>query len=95
MAALTMLPGEKLDLNKFAAYVTENLTVYARPHFIRISKVIDATSSFKQIKSNLQKEGFNPDLIKDPLYFLDPEKNKYVKITKKVYDDIEKGVYRF
>jgi acyl-CoA synthetase (AMP-forming)/AMP-acid ligase II len=95
MAALTMLPGEKLDLNKFAAYVTENLAVYARPHFIRISKEIDATSSFKQIKSNLQKEGFNPDVIKEPIYFLDPEKNKYIKITKKVYDDIEKGVYRF
>jgi len=95
MAALTMLPGEKLDLNSFASYVTENLAVYARPYFIRISKEKDATSSFKQIKSNLQKDGFDPDIVKDPLYFLDPEKCKYVKITKSIYNEIEKGVYRF
>ena len=95
MAALTMLPGVKLDLVKFASFVTENLTVYARPHFVRIRKEIDATSSFKQIKSNLQKEGFDPAHVKDPLYFLDPEKCKYIKITKNVYNDIEKGVYRF
>lgn len=95
MAALTMLPGEKLDLAKFASYVTEHLAVYARPYFLRIRKEIDATSSFKQIKAHLQKEGFNPEIIKDPLYFLDPEKCKYIKITKKVFDDIEKGVYRF
>ncbi len=95
MAALTMLPGEKLDLNSFASYVVDNLAVYARPYFIRISKEMDATASFKQIKSNLQKDGFNPGVIKDPLYFLNPEKCKYIKITKNIYDDIEKGVYRF
>jgi len=95
MAALTMLPGVKFDLNKFASYVTDNLTVYARPHFIRIRKEVDATSSFKQIKATLQKEGFNPDVIKDPLYFLNPEKNKYIKITKNIYNDIEKGAYKF
>ena len=95
MAALTMLPGEKLDLNSFASYVTENLAVYARPYFIRLRKEKDATSSFKQIKSDLQKEGFNPVSITDPLYFLDPLKCKYTKITKKIHDDIESGVYRF
>jgi len=95
MAALTLLPGNKLDLARFASFVIENLAVYARPYFVRIRKEIDATSSFKQLKSNLQKEGFNPAHIKDPLYFLDPEKCKYIKITKNVYDDIEKGVYRF
>ncbi len=95
MAALTLLPGAKLDLNSFAEYVIENIAVYARPYFIRISKEMEATSSFKQIKSNLQNEGFNPSVIKDPLYFLNPQKGKYVKITKNIYDDIEKGVYRF
>lgn len=95
MAALTLLPGMKLDLESFAAYVAENLAVYARPYFIRLSKEIDATSSFKQVKSNLQKDGFNPDLIKDPLYFLDSEKCSYIELTKSVHDDIERGVYRF
>ena len=65
------------------------------PNFIRITKDKDATTSFKQVKSRLQNEGFNPEKIKDPLYFLDPKKKKYVKITKKIYDDIQNGVYRF
>lgn len=95
MAALTLLPGMKFDLNGFASYITDNLAVYARPYFIRIRKEIDATASFKQLKSNLQNEGFNPVKIKDPLYFLEPGKNRYIKITKKVHDDIEKGHYRF
>jgi len=94
MAALTMLPDRKLDLNSFASFVTKNLASYARPYFIRIRKEIDATSSFKQIKSNLQDEGFNPSVIKDPLYFLDPEKCRYVKLTPKVYNDIENGLYK-
>jgi len=95
MAALTLLQGEKLDFNSFESYVKENFAVYARPYFIRISREKDVTTSFKQVKSNLQRDGFNPALIKDPLYFLDPGKLKYIKISKKVYDDIEKGVYRF
>ncbi len=95
MAAITPLPGEKLDLAKFSIYVTSNLPVYAWPYFIRITKDKDATTSFKQVKSRLQNEGFNPEKIKDQLYFLDPKKQKYVKLTKKVYDDIQNGEYRF
>ena len=95
MAALTLLHDKKLDLNSFESYVKENLAVFARPYFIRISREKQVTTSFKQVKARLQKEGFNPDVIKDPLYFLDQIKSKYIKITKKVYDDIENGSYRF
>jgi len=95
MAALTMLKGKKLNLATFSKYVSENLPVYARPYFIRIRKEKDATTSFKQVKSHLQNEGFDPQKIKDPLYFFEPSKEKYIKLTPKVYADIQKGVYRF
>ncbi|HPX91627.1 MAG: Long-chain-fatty-acid--CoA ligase FadD17 [Spirochaetes bacterium ADurb.Bin218] len=95
MAALTLLPGFKLELPEFSKYVVENLPVYARPYFIRLRKEKDATTSFKQIKSHLQKEGFDPKIIKDPLYFLDPVKLKYIKLNQKVYEDIQSGKYRF
>lgn len=95
MAALTLLPGEKINWNSLALYVTENLPQYARPHFIRIRKEKDATSSFKQIKNELQAEGFNPSIIKNQLYFLNPEKNRYIKLTKKIYDEIQQGHYKF
>jgi len=95
MAALTLLKDMKLELASFSKYVSENLPVYARPYFIRIRKEKDATTSFKQVKSNLQNDGFDPKKIKDLLYFFDPVKEKYIKLTPKVYADIQKGVYRF
>ena len=95
MVALTMLPGVKFDPSSFAEFVKDNFAVFARPYFVRIRKEKDATSSFKQLKLTLQKDGFNPAVIKDPLYFLEPKSLKYIKLTKNVFDDIEKGVYKF
>lgn len=95
MAALVLLKGKTLDVPGFSKYVVENLAVYARPYFIRLRKEKDATTSFKQVKSHLQNEGFDPQKVKDPLYFFDPVKLKYIKLTPKVYADIQKGTYRF
>ena len=82
-------------MKNLADYICGNLPVYARPYFIRITKEKDATTSFKQVKSRLQNEGFNPETVKDPLYFLDQEKCRYIRLTKKVYQNIQAGVYRF
>lgn len=95
MVAITPLAGEKLDMESFAGFVIENLPVYARPWFVRIRKEKDATTSFKQLKTGLQNDGFNPAIIKDPLYFLHPDKSKYVKITAKLYEQIQSGALRF
>ena len=38
MAAITPLPGQKLDLDKFSIYVTSNLPVYAQPKFYQDNK---------------------------------------------------------
>jgi acyl-CoA synthetase (AMP-forming)/AMP-acid ligase II len=95
MAALTLLQEHKLNWSDFASYVIENLPQYARPHFVRIRKEKDATSSFKQIKTELQTDGYDPSIIKDPLYFLNPEKGKYVKLTKKIFEEIQKGEHKF
>lgn len=95
MVALTLLPGAKVDWKLFSKYVVDNLAVYARPYFVRIRKEKDATSSFKQLKTALQNEGFDPDKIKDQLFFLDPKKNTYVKMTKNLFNDIQGGKIRF
>lgn len=95
MVAITPLPGASIDWKKFAAYVTENLPVYARPYFARVRGEKDATSSFKQLKTALQKEGFDPKAVRDPLYFLDPRKKSYVKITPSLYGDIQSGKIKF
>lgn len=43
------------------------------------------TGTFKMKKVRLVEEGFNPALIQDPLYFLDPEQKTYVPLTEEIY----------
>jgi len=95
MAALKLLEGESIDWIEFSAHIAGALAPYARPHFIRLRPVLDANNSFKQVKKNLQKEGFNPAAISDPLYFLHPERRHYVPLTPEIYDDIIGQRFRF
>ena len=95
MVALTLIQGASIDWRAFAKHVVENLPIYARPYFVRIRKEKDATTSFKQLKTGLQNDGFNPSTIKDTLYFLDPRKWRYVKLTKTVYDEVQSGKVKF
>jgi acyl-CoA synthetase (AMP-forming)/AMP-acid ligase II len=95
MAAIKLLDGAVIDWAKLGAFVCENLPSYARPYFIRLRDTIDATNSFKQVKSQLQKEGFNPSEIKDPLYFLDPDQGSYVQLTPELYTQIIDHTIKF
>lgn len=95
MTALTMLPGAGIDWNAFSNYIIENLPTYARPYFVRILKEKDVTSTFKQVKFRLQEQGFDPAIIKDPLFFLDPGKKAYVKLTNDIYEEIQDGMVKF
>jgi fatty-acyl-CoA synthase len=88
MAAL--VADEGLDLAALAAHVEKNLPSYARPVFLRFQKAIEATSTFKQRKIDLQKEAFDPSVVKDPLYVHSP-KGGYEKLTPQTYQDIESG----
>ncbi|NLW92654.1 MAG: long-chain-acyl-CoA synthetase [Syntrophomonadaceae bacterium] len=95
MAAIKLLEGETLDWAKLGAFVCEKLPSYARPYFIRLRDTIDATNSFKQVKTQLQKEGFDPSVISDPLYFLDPDQNVYVELTPERYAKIVDHTIKF
>ncbi|NLJ71764.1 MAG: long-chain-acyl-CoA synthetase [Syntrophomonadaceae bacterium] len=95
MVALKPLDGYSINLNNLAQYVTEKLPSYARPYFVRIRQQIDATDSFKQLKQQLQKEGFNPNIIEDPLYFLDPRVNNYVPLSQEIYEEIAQNKVQF
>ena len=44
--------------------------------------------TFKIKKLSMQREGFNPKLVSDPLYFLDATKESYVPLDKGLYHEI-------
>ena len=74
--------------------IDQRLPAYARPVFIRISGELDATETFKQKKGELSRDGFDPRLISDPLFMLDPKSGAYVALDADVYAGIIDGAIR-
>ncbi|XP_061577599.1 long-chain fatty acid transport protein 2-like [Cololabis saira] len=85
MAAITLRDGEELDCADAYKQVVGYLPAYARPRFLRVQPNLEMTGTFKMKKVRLVEEGFDPELIKDPIYFLDPEKRTYVPLTQQIY----------
>jgi len=69
--------GDDFDFTAFAGHLARRLPVYAHPLFLRISANLDATETFKQKKHQLAREGFDPAVVADPLYFRDPASGAY------------------
>jgi fatty-acyl-CoA synthase len=92
MAALVV--EEDFDLAGFHAHVARQLPAYARPLFLRLQNAIETTSTFKQRKVDLVKDGFDPAAIPDPIWFAHPEKGAYVRLDAALYDDIQAGRIR-
>ena len=92
MAAL--VTGGPIDLAKFRAHLEKNLAAYARPIFLRMQGEIEITGTFKHRKVELVKEGYDPRVVKDPLFFLDPVDGNYVPLTAELHDRICAGAVR-
>jgi len=91
MAAL--VTGFSFDVTTLAASLAGNLPSYAQPVFLRLQPEIDITGTFKQKKTDLVAEGFDPATIRDPLYVL--EDGRYVPLDAARYADIVAGRVRF
>lgn len=93
MAAVVLLPGREFDGRTF--YETaEELPSYARPLFVRLVQEMDVTGTLKQRKVELQREGFDPRHLTDPLYIRDDTVRAYVPLTPEVYDEVVRGQRR-
>lgn len=83
-------PNNQLDLEQLSAGIKGALPAYARPLFIRAMPSVPMTSTFKVIKKDLVKDGFNLNVVKDALYFLNSD-GVYRKMTQTDYDNILNG----
>ncbi|XP_053405486.1 long-chain fatty acid transport protein 2-like isoform X2 [Mercenaria mercenaria] len=61
------------------------LPSYARPLFLRFPKEQAVTTTLKQQKTQLRKEGFHPQDIDDPLFYFDEQKKTYSPLTVASY----------
>ena len=92
MAAIVAEPS--LDLATLHHHVHQKLSPYARPLFLRWQSRIETTSTFKQRKVELVREGFDPERIADPIYFDDPRGQAYVRLDAALYRQIQAGAIR-
>jgi fatty-acyl-CoA synthase len=92
MAAIAA--AETLDLAALHAHLQVQLPAYARPLFLRIRGEIDMTMTFKQKKTDLVAEGFDPDLTTDAIHFDDPREGAYVRLAPTLYHDLIEGRIR-
>jgi len=79
------------DMEALPARLKARLAAYARPLFLRLSPQIAVTTTFKQRKLDLVREGFDPSTIADPIYFLDPDSGRYELLTPRRYAEIVEG----
>ncbi|XP_018419047.1 PREDICTED: very long-chain acyl-CoA synthetase-like isoform X1 [Nanorana parkeri] len=94
MAAVKLKEDQSFDGEKLYEKVVDYLPSYARPRFVRIQESIEVTGTYKQRKVELVKEGFNPLVIKDPLYFLDETNKIYRPMTQQIYNAILEKTFK-
>lgn len=92
MVALTV--DDAFDLADFHAHVEKELPPYSQPLFLRLQRQIETTGTFKYRKVDLVTDGFDPARVRDPLYFRNPQKKAWTKISKAAFDKINEGGFR-
>nr|XP_021515533.1 bile acyl-CoA synthetase isoform X2 [Meriones unguiculatus] len=94
MAAVKLAPGKTFDGQKLYQHVCSSLPAYATPHFIRIQDSLEITGTFKLIKSQLVREGFDVGVIADPLYILDNKIQTFRSLMPDMYQAICEGTWK-
>jgi fatty-acyl-CoA synthase len=90
MAALAI--DSELDLAALRKHSIDRLPAYARPAFLRLRTQMNLTGTFKYSKTDLIREGFDPDASKEAVYFDTGE--GFVPVDKDLYQRILAGEFR-
>ena len=94
MVSIVCDKDKMCDLAGLRTHLNAHLPEYARPLFVRVQNDIEVTSTFKQKKVDLVREGFDPAAINDPIYFNDPQSRAFVRLDPVLYQRIAGGQVR-
>jgi fatty-acyl-CoA synthase len=92
MAALVV--NQDFDLRVFRRTLVNSLPGYARPVFVRLLKALQITGTFKLRKQELLTEGYDPSLVRDPLFIDNSAVGAYVAFSPAVLNDLRDGRLR-
>jgi fatty-acyl-CoA synthase len=87
MASLSV--NESFKVEELAKYVVEKLPAFQRPYFVRLSRDMRITGTFKHQKVTYRDEGYDPAKVEEPLYFLDGK--NYVEIDAELHRRLMSG----
>ncbi|XP_072287562.1 long-chain fatty acid transport protein 4 [Pyxicephalus adspersus] len=87
-------PDHKCDLQKFVQDLKKSLPGYAHPVFLRLLPEVNKTGTYKFQKTEMRKESFDPNVVKDSLYVLDSIQGKYIPLDHEVYQRIQSGKFK-
>jgi fatty-acyl-CoA synthase len=90
----TIVPAEGFDLGTLRVHIHAALSPQARPIFVRLSAALDATSTFKQRKLDLVRQGCDPSATLDPIWFDDPAAGRFVRMDADLFARLNAGAIR-
>ena len=91
---VAIVVDDSFDLRTLQHHLSSRLPAYACPVVVRICAALDTTETFKQKKHDLMREGFDPRLVKDPLFFGDPGSGAYLPLDPATFAGISEGAIR-
>lgn len=84
-------PDGSVNLDELAKGIQAKLPKFARPLFLRVLKqAATLTGTYKLIKRDLQKEGYDLNLLgpDEEIYFMGPNDKTYMKMDQSLFHDI-------
>ncbi len=94
MAAIKLLPEEKLNWNLFTDYLDRKMPDHAKPVFIRLITDLPSGKNWDEMVNVYRKDNYSPGTIKDKLFYYDINSKKYSPLTMEVYENIQNGNFR-
>lgn len=92
MAAL--VTNDEIDPQAFRKHLMTRLPFYARPLFLRVMDRAEVTGTFKYSKTDLARQGYDPAVTADVIYFDNPESQAFTRLDQALYDRIQAGQIR-
>jgi fatty-acyl-CoA synthase len=92
MAAIVV--SRDFDPIALQQHLAARLPRYAHPLFLRVRDAIETTGTFKPMKQDLYRDGYDPATTGDVLYFYDRERAAFVKLDAALYELIRSGDLR-
>jgi fatty-acyl-CoA synthase len=86
-----MVVRDDFDIAGLRPHLAAFLPAYARPLFLRLSRELQVTETFKHRKRELAEQGFDPERIGEPVFFASPDSPIYVALDSALYARILSG----